>query len=213
MAANRLTSLSSAAHSLFWEYRLGISTRGRYGEGDALSGEHRYYATVPYSAIFEILDRLSLKPDDVFVDLGSGKGRAVCCAATYNIQRAIGVEDVGVLHELAALNVGRLRRARAATSLIRAKAQEFDFTQGTVFYLFNPFGPETLREVLAKMEHGLAAGPRRARIVYVNPVHEEVLAARTWLIRAASWQLRGLKWPISVWQTRKAGEPVVDIKR
>lgn len=96
--------ITSKMNSLLWEYRLGISTRGRYGEGDATSGERHYYATVPYALIFQIFNSLPLAHTDVFVDLGSGKGRAVCCAATYEINCAIGVEDVQSLHELAEHN-------------------------------------------------------------------------------------------------------------
>ena len=59
-----------------------------------MPAEQHYYATVPYRAIFRILTFLSLKPSDVFVDLGCGKGRVVCCAATYDIAEAIGIEYV-----------------------------------------------------------------------------------------------------------------------
>lgn len=187
---------------MFWERWLGIATRGRYGEGDALSGEHRYYATIPYGSIFRILDSLSLRDSDVFVDLGSGKGRTVCCAATYNIRRVIGVEDVEALHRTAKQNAERMRGRRAPISLIHGRAQNVDFTMGSIFYLFNPFGPETLREVVAKLKEGIQTKPRDARIVYVNPVHEEVLAASNWLTQEAAWRLTRAGMVVSVWKAQ-----------
>jgi Histone methylation protein DOT1 len=202
MIADRIASLIWKINSLLWECRLGISTSGRYGDGDATSGEHIYYVTTPYVSIFQILGSLSLTPADVFVDLGSGKGRVVCCAATYDIDRAIGVEDVESLYELGKHNAQRLRGRRAPVIFIRGKAEKFDYTQGTVFYLFNPFGPETMKEMLRRLEYGLFTKPRAVRIVYVNPLWEEPLTNSGWLTRCAVWQPSGLKWPVSIWTTR-----------
>lgn len=194
-----MNSLAWKMNSLLWEYRLGISTSGRYGEEDAVSGEHHYYATVPYASIFQILDSLSLGPADVFVDLGAGKGRVVCCAATYGIEHAIGVEDLESLHVLAEDNAKRLRRRRAPITFIRGRAEDLDYLWGTVFYFFNPFGPETMKEVLQKLESGLRARPRPVKVVYVNPVYEGPLADTGWLTKDAVWQPSGLQWPVSIW--------------
>jgi predicted RNA methylase len=100
----------------------GISTRGSPGADDGDAAEHGAYSTVPYLAIFRILNSLTLNRSDVFVDLDSGKGRTVCCAATYEIERAVGVEDVGMLCELARRNVERLRSRRAFVDIINGRA-------------------------------------------------------------------------------------------
>lgn len=184
---------------------LGISTRGTYGEGTATTGEHRRYSSVPYDAIFRILDSLMLTCQDVVVDLGSGKGRLVCCAATYRIERVIGVEDVEYVHRIAEHNIARMRRKRAPALLILGKAQDFDFAVGTVFYLFNPFGPETIKEVLRKLHEGVRAKPRAVRIVYVHPLHNEVLMECGWLAHIETRRFDGLRWSVSVWRSVQEG--------
>src|SRR3954452_4600072 len=76
-------------NNLWWEYRLGISTRGRtpVNHPDSV-----HYATMRYSTIWSVLNHLDLQPSDVFVDVGSGKGRVLCCAAYHDVRRVIGVD-------------------------------------------------------------------------------------------------------------------------
>src|SRR3712207_1940229 len=49
-------------------------------------------------------------PDDVFVDLGSGKGRVVLAAARFPFKRVIGVEIAESLNEVARANVEAARK-------------------------------------------------------------------------------------------------------
>jgi hypothetical protein len=44
-----------------------------------------------------------------------------------------------------------------------------------VLFLFDPFGREILREVVADLEASLSASPREAYVVYVYPQYEDVL--------------------------------------
>ena len=51
-----------------------------------------------------------IRPDDVFIDLGSGMGRMVLEAARYPFKRVIGVELVEQLHDLARANLASTRQ-------------------------------------------------------------------------------------------------------
>jgi hypothetical protein len=66
-------------------------------------------------------------------------------------------------------------------------AQEFDYTRGTVFYMFHPFGPNVLHQVLEKMHTGFKIRHQCIRIVYVNPVFEELLKKCEWLEEYERW--------------------------
>jgi len=79
------TSLLNRTCDLVWEARLGIHTTG-----GALVA--RDYGCLAYDTYFKIFDHLELKPDDVVVDIGCGKGRVVCVAATYCVKEVIGVD-------------------------------------------------------------------------------------------------------------------------
>src|SRR5262252_1290763 len=94
----------------FYEYRFGISTHGLHGftPGDWSQSEHIYYGTMPYRWIFPVLDALRLGPSDVFVDLGCGKGRVVCCASLYSCARVIGVDDTQEMCTMAQTNLRQM---------------------------------------------------------------------------------------------------------
>jgi SAM-dependent methyltransferase len=189
---SRAGKILSKMDNILWEHRLHISTRG-VSEDEDDQPERHCYSTVPYRAIFRILVFLSLKNSDVFVDLGCGKGRAICCAATYDLAEVVGVEYREDLCGLARLNVRQLRNRRAPVSIISGRAEDFDFTRGTIFYLFNPFGPTTMSELLDKLRSGLNVHDREIRIAYLNPVHEELLAGTSWLRRYATLPDPGLR--------------------
>jgi precorrin-6B methylase 2 len=171
---------------MFWEYRLGITTRGLAGI-QISDEEHVHYGTIPYRTIGIILDHLHLTKNDVFVDLGCGKGRVLCSASLHSIEQAIGIECSPLLAEIALRNVKGLRLHHQPIAVLTMEAQDFDYTRGTVYYLFHPFGPETLSLVLEKLQAGLKRVPRQVRIVYVNPVHDTILQQCPWLIETERW--------------------------
>jgi predicted RNA methylase len=194
-----------------YERRLKVSTRGLYGfrPGDWSQKEHLYYVTIPYRGILRILDALSLSSSDVVVDLGCGKGRVVCCASLSAVARVIGVEDAKELCEIAQNNVRGMRGKRAPATVIHGKAEDFDYSQGTVFYMFHPFGASTLRSVLTAIHNNIQHGRRFIRIVYVNPRHDSVLEAASWLERYEHWpaaetRSRSVGHAVSFWRCRSA---------
>jgi SAM-dependent methyltransferase len=191
-------------HSLLCEFRLNISTSGRYDSPWA-TPEHVFYSSVWYSEIFSVLRYLQLSQSDVFVDLGCGKGRVVCCAARYPIRRAIGVDDVEELTRAATSNAQTVRNRRAEISIVRCKAEDFDFSEATVLYLYNPFGAYTLQTVLDRIRNSLDTHRREIKIAYVNPKHDEVLERMQWLERYTHWPRRpsrGFEFAVSFWRSR-----------
>ena len=178
-----LSRLLAKPENVFWERRLGIETRASEAKDPGTNIEHEYYATVSYRALFRMLEAAEMKPSDVFVDIGCGKGRAVCCAALGKIAQAVGIDDMAELCQKARENAEQLRGRQANVTIIQGKAQEFDYSQGSVFYLFNPFGPVTLKEVLAKIGEAVAAHRKPIKIIYANPVYESVFSETPWLER------------------------------
>lgn len=190
-------------HNMLNEYKLGINTRGtaEVNEADAV-----HYATINYSAIWAILNCLELRPSDVFVDLGCGKGRVVCCASRFNMKAVIGVEVETQLCDIAKANAARVRERRSSITIVNSPVQNFEYSIGTVFYLFNPFGIATLKTVLAKLEQSLRENPRRIRIVYVFPAHEALLRESGWLENECRWDVRSdvrFQHNVSFWKSRE----------
>jgi cyclopropane fatty-acyl-phospholipid synthase-like methyltransferase len=169
-----------------WEFRLGIQTHGIHTSPFS-SKEHIFYGTNSYAATRNVLKSLHLGPDDIFVDLGCGKGRVVCLAAQMPIKKVIGVDDDPAMCAFAVRNAETMKKRLAPISIDQKKAQDFEYTTGTVFYMFNPFGPETLGQILQKMKEGLALVSRRIRIVYSTPAEEDQLRGSGWLKEYDRW--------------------------
>ena len=196
-----LTKLLLKSCNALWEYRLGINSRGALPE--SVESDSVSYSTISYCTVMEILRSLSLKPSDVFVDIGCGKGRVLCCASRLKIREVIGVEIDEGLCAIAQLNTEKVRGKKSPAKIIHVAAQEFDYRVGTVYYLFNPFGAATLNQVLVSMKQSLQQQPREIRIVYVNPVAEFLLKKSDWLEMHDRWQARdkfGLMHDVSFWQ-------------
>lgn len=138
------------------------------------------YGTASVDGFTELLTSLSINHQAYsFIDLGSGKGRALLLASRFPFKQIVGVELSSRLHQTSKANIERFQadwqRSRNLVSLCQ-NATEFQFPpHNTVLYLFNPFGAEILRDVVANLESSLRAVPRRVYILYVKPVHRRVL--------------------------------------
>ena len=155
MQVRRLLSPLRRIHDRAFDAVLGIHTTKRR---PAVGTSDEFYESVPtpYFILSRVLRRFALTLEDVFVDIGCGSGRAVALAATRRIRLAIGVElSAGAVDEARA-NLTRLRGRNAPAQIVLADAVEFDYSEATKLFLFNPFGERTLRSVLEAI--GLSEG-------------------------------------------------------
>lgn len=111
-----------------------------------LSGPHRCdYEPSGWLDIRRILRHGEIGPNDVFLDLGSGKGRAVLQAARFPFSRVIGVELSEDMTAIAQRNLAARRRQLRCRNveLITADVLHYPIPDDvSVVYLFNPFqGP------------------------------------------------------------------------
>ena len=182
--ASCVTSLLNRGEDWLWEQRLGIHTTR--SAPSPHEDAHRY-GYVAYDTYLRIFNALKLTASDVVVDLGCGKGRIVCTAACYPIAAALGVEIDPALYREAQVNIEQMRWARAPRRVECISATEFDYDEVTVAILFHPFGKETWRKVLDRIEASLVRNPRSFRIVYINPEYLDVLVERPWLKFEKQW--------------------------
>jgi hypothetical protein len=143
-------------------------------------------AGAPYQpsepALFhEMLTALPIKHDQfTFVDIGSGKGRALLLASHYPFKKIIGVELLPELHNEAVDNIARYYPASQRCSALEshcANARAFDLPPGPlVVYLFNPLPEPDLATFISRLEAALQPHPRPVYLIYHNPLLEPVLA-------------------------------------
>lgn len=169
------------------ERLLAIDTRARTAEGpcngpaDSRHGDGLWYAPPDYRYLRRIMRILRPGPEDVFYDIGSGMGRVLCMAARWRISRVVGIELDRPLCQIARQNADRMRGRHAPIDVRCEDASSADLSDGTIYYLYNPFGPETMRDVLGRIRRALADRPRRVRVVYHNSVHEDLMRSCEWL--------------------------------
>lgn len=183
--AHYCTSLVNRISDFFWENRFMVETTG--GAGPSPTDEINAYGFVAYHSSFAMLDHVGLKSSDVVVDLGAGKGRVVVIAASYPVQRVVGVEIEAHLARAGRRNAMAMRGRRAPIDFLQMSATDYNYDDATVITLFNPFGSGTMREVLRRIEQSLARRPRDLRIVYCNPILSPMLAAKPWLELHECW--------------------------
>jgi SAM-dependent methyltransferase len=174
-------------NNLLWEIKLGISTGGVI---EIEKTDSCHYASVDYSIIHKVLRRLDLQPSDTFVDVGSGKGRVLCCAAQHVCRKVMGIEYSKAFSDAARANLNRLRGTKTPVDVHTGPAEEFDYRGATALYFFNPFGPATLDLVLQKLQGDTAGNP--LRLAFVNPSADQhaVFSKHDWLKRYDDWDTR-----------------------
>jgi SAM-dependent methyltransferase len=167
-----------------WEHRVN-TTSAAVGWRDRLLGVfHSPYQPTDAALFHEMLAALREQShsdfhDFVFIDLGSGKGRALLMAADYPFRRVVGIELLAVLHQAAQENLSKYRSESQkclALESICADATEFALpAEPTVLYLFNPFPEAGLKRMLASLERSLRTHPRAVYVLYHNPLLEHAL--------------------------------------
>ena len=131
------------------------------------------YGATSGRLIREILRRIPIREHQfAFVDLGSGKGRALLVASEFPFAKIVGVELSSELHAIAEKNIELYRPAIQPCrnfELCRENAAAFAFpAMPLVLFMFNPFGEETIRRVLENLALSLRTAPREAFFVYVH---------------------------------------------
>ena len=115
-----------------------------------------------------------------FVDIGSGKGRALLMAAEYPFRRVVGVELLPQLHEIAERNIAALpaeRRKCDDVASLCMDAADFEVPDGAlVWFLFNPLPEPALQQMATRLARSLDRDPRTVYLVYHNPVLEHVFS-------------------------------------
>ena len=141
-----------------------------------LKPEMVYYQKTPARIIFELVEQVGLVEEDVFFDLGSGLGQVGIL-----VNLLTGVTTKGVEFEPAFCNYATDCAAElnlTNVAYINADAREADYSQGTVFFMFTPFGGEMLQAVLNRLKD--EAKLRKIKIVTYGPCTVQV-ALQSWL--------------------------------
>ncbi len=173
-----------------FDLRHGVDTVRGLGTGELDHARSRYcdgnsYAAVPIhqmEKVFRALSVSSTTPSSefAFVDLGCGKGLPLMVAIAHGFTPVIGVELDSRLAEIARRNMAAYTTSsgirNGVVEVLEQDAVEFEFPcNPTLVFMYNPFGPQTLRAVLDRASASVSQCPRPFFVAYYNMIHREVL--------------------------------------
>ncbi len=149
--------------------------------GGVQHGDSERYESIWYPVLLKYLKPLKPCVNDVVFDVGSGLGRPLMAFSRLGVKRCVGIEVDPKLAKGAEENAKRLRGGRCEIETLSQDAALADYSGGTIYCFFNPFGHATLKNVLDRIEQTLTDEPRRIQIAYLNPFHENAMRDSPWL--------------------------------
>ena len=140
------------------------------------------YMPVSYTLLEEIFQQLNnsktLNPKRLnhFLDIGCGKGRALCVAVHQDFSKVTGLDFAKDLCEAAKENLNKTKQKIPALNykIINNDAFYFEIPDDVdCIFFFNPFDEFIMSAVINNILVSLHDNPRHINIVYVNPLHKE----------------------------------------
>lgn len=192
--ARRREALRQAADEEF-DRKWNVETGGlvRPDENQVKGGNWAYgvtYQAVDTERFVEALEGLRIHyPDYVFLDYGSGKGRAVLLAAGYPFKKVVGIEYSPELNRISAENLRCYKGARVCQNveLTCMDATEYELpNEPLVLFFFNPFGKPVMSAVAEKVAASFQKNPRPIEVIYFTPDVGEVWEECTFLQRSGT---------------------------
>ncbi len=135
------------------------------------------YMPVSYYLLEEIFQQLPSTHRNHFLDLGCGKGRALCMSAHQGFKQITGLDLSKDLCDIAIenLNKTKLKIRSFEFKVINNDAFYFDIPDDVdCIFLFNPFDEIIMSAVVNNIFESLQSNPRKLKIIYVNPLHKEL---------------------------------------
>jgi predicted RNA methylase len=145
------------------------------------------YLPSPVDVVLRMIEQADVRDSDVFIDVGMGVGRTGALVQLLTGATVVGVEVQPELAAEADSLARRLGLDRMTCVVADAGARLADVADGTVYYLYCPFGGERLERVLADLE--IVAARRAIRICCLDLPLPELAWLTLDAVRAGSGDL------------------------
>jgi SAM-dependent methyltransferase len=169
-----------------WQFRVDTTSATVSWRTRLLGLLHSPYQPVEPELFHEIINSLEVDfRQFTFLDIGSGKGRALLLAAEYPFRRVMGIELLPDLNSVAQENIRRFsseNRASGELEALCSNATDFIFpADPLVIFLFNPLPEGGLKKLIGNLEASLREDSRPAYVIYANPEFEEIFRTHAML--------------------------------
>lgn len=172
------TIMWSVVVDMSFDHRFGTDTFRRIPRDEIQTDSENIVHCVNYGAskampFMRLKHLLQLPKDGVFVDLGSGKGRALMLASRYGFRKVIGIEFSSELCAKARDNLKKFLHkcpSRSQIEVINSDVTRYQMKDDeTVFFLLDPFHAPVMAVVLDNIRASVARRPRPIWLIYSVP--------------------------------------------
>ncbi len=172
-------------HEIKGEKKHGINTTGFSGlqklkENGIDTSHATVYMPISYYLLSKAFKHYPKSTKNNFIDIGCGKGRALCVAASQGFNKVSGVDISINLCTTAALN---LEKTKKRYPFLEYKLHTMDAANYEIpddadcIFLFNPFDEIIMKQVAYNIQSSLRLCPRTMVIIYANPLYENLFHA------------------------------------
>jgi len=163
-----------------WQHRVNTTSGGVGWRARLIGLLNSAYQPMEQELFSEMLNALGIDYREfTFIDIGSGKGRALLMASVYPFRRVLGIELLPELNEIAQDNIRRFASSEQRCQTVEAicaDATGFQFpSDPLVVYLFHPLPAAGFTTVMTNLDLSWREKPRPIHVVYANPVFEPML--------------------------------------
>lgn len=153
-----------------WDKLLQIKTTGR---DDSNSDEYRYpYEPTSYKVLERLVASELIKPGDVVLDYGCGKGRVDFFLSYRKMVKTIGIEYDDHIYQDAMEN-RKTVISKVKPEFVLTRAEEYEVpSEVNRCYFFNPFSVEILHKVMARILESYYENPREVFLFFYYPSDE-----------------------------------------
>ena len=136
-----------------------------------------FYQKTPARIVFRLTAAASIKPTDVFVDLGAGLGQVNMLINLISGALSTGIEWEPAYCDYASVCAAALNLSNV--TFINTDARKADFSTGTIFFMYTPFLGSMMQDVLNKLRE--ESQKRPIKIFTYGPCTSQV-ATQDWLL-------------------------------
>lgn len=180
-----------------------VEDLGANSEHDANATGHRASKARP---LRKLINRLDVPRECVFIDLGSGMGRALLLAVQLGFKTVVGVEFSPKLCAIARQNVKIFTQSDALSGqvtvtsrieVIQADVARFEIpAERCIFYAFNPFDGVVMERFVGNLRDSLQRFPREIWFVYQNPLCASVIDKSELFSSAQDFEIGGAEFKV-----------------
>ena len=157
--------------SFYLDFRYGGKLLDKEKASPFLEKGSYHTQSIEYDELDRIFENVCIKPSDVILDLGCGRGRPF----NYFLSKKFKGKLIGVELDQSIADFTAKRLKRYDNIMVFAgDALDYIEPQVTLYFLFNPFNEAIFREFICKIEEIC----NTTRVVYFNSQHVDFILSR-----------------------------------